>query len=198
MGEFDRAFEESSKGVEPNVQYAFSAAHDRALALLGAGHHDRYREMCARLVDAFQESPGPSNRARVAWLCALTSNPLVHSPQVLTMARASLDDTEDSGLIVGACHYRDSQQEGAVRVLAELAAKLAGGSDSTTRYELACTQYFLALTRFEMGHAFQARQLLGEANRTAEASLQYRSKRSWQKSVRLRALRREATSKLGK
>jgi tetratricopeptide (TPR) repeat protein len=88
LGEFDRAYAEFSKGVEPDEQYAFKAAHDRAYALLGAGHHDRYREACTQLVDQFRDSPVPSNQGRVAWLCALTPNSHVDSGRVLDMSQA--------------------------------------------------------------------------------------------------------------
>ena len=118
------------------------------------------------------------------------------------MTRANPDTDEDPGdmekIYVGACLYRDGQYDRAVRTLTELAAKLERGGDSNEQYLLAYAQYFLALARFDMGHAFQARRLLGEANHTADELPQHLSRWYWIRLVELDTLRREATSTIGK
>ena len=200
LGEFNKAFEEFSKCIKPDIQYAFGAAICRACALLGAGHLDQYREVCARLVDDFKDSSVPSNRGYVAWLCALAPNPHVDSGRVLDMSQSCLEPNMDDNidlwrLTVGACLYRDGQYDEAVRVLTQLAASLDRGGDVTDRYHFACAQYFLALARIEMGYEFQAKRLLDDANRVAEQYPQhYFSYWYWMRPLVLNTLRREATS----
>jgi WD40 repeat protein/serine/threonine protein kinase len=203
LGEFKQAFDEFSKGIEPDVQYAFEAARDRALTLLGAEEVDRYCEACAQLVEAFKNSPVPSNRGDVAWLCVLAPNRLVDSRQVFKMASFSHEDPDNEGvdqqvLTLGGALYRDGQFDEAAQVLTKLAAKLERGGDAQDLYELACTKYFLSLVRQEMGHAFQSRRLLDEANRTAAACPPSRSLWNWSQSVVLDTLRQETEQRLGK
>jgi len=202
LREFNKAFEEFSKSIEPDIQYAFGAAICRACALLGAEHLDRYREVCARLVDEFKDSSVTSNRGYIAWLCALAPNPLVDSGEVLEMSQSCLGVDEDSvdlwRLTVGACLYRDGQYFEAVNLLSQLATSLDRGGDITDRYHVACAQYFLAMAQFELGHDLEASQLLSEANHEAaqyprhEFSYWY-----WMRPLVLDNLRREATSVIG-
>jgi WD40 repeat protein len=201
LGDFERAAEEFSKGVEPDIQYAFESARWRAYALLGAGKVERYREACARLVDAFRDNPVPSNGGSVAWLCSLTRNRNVDSQQVAKMSGFDYDDADDGGLDErtirrGASLYRDGQFDEAVHILTELAEKLDRGGDSTDQWELACTRYLLALARWDMGHAFQARRLLDAANRTADESPHRSSYWYWMDPIVLNTLRREAEARL--
>jgi hypothetical protein len=81
--------------------------------------------------------------------------------------------------------------------LTKLVAKLNRGGNSTDQYQLAYAKYFLALTRFDMGHKFQAQRLLDEANRAAtdvprsSTSIWY-----WWRPVVLDTLRREVEGRL--
>jgi tetratricopeptide (TPR) repeat protein len=201
LGDFERAAEEFSKGVEPDIQYAFESAHSRAYALLAAGKVERYRETCARLVDAFRDNPVPWNQGGVAWLCSLTRNEEVDSKKIVRMAQFDYDDPDDGEknkrtLRLAASLYRDGQYDEAVRILTDLAAKLDRGGDSQDQWELASTRFFLALARLDLGHAFQARRLLEAANRTAEASPLPSSYWRWMDAVVLNTLRREVEMRL--
>ena len=204
LGDFERAAEEFSKGVEPDIQYAFESARSRAYALLAARKVERYRETCARLVDAFRNNLVPGNQGEVAWLCSLTRNEQVDSKQIVRMARFDYDDPDDGEkdkrtLRLAASLYRDGQYDEAVRILTELAAKLDRGGDSQDQWELASTRLFLALARLDMGQEFQARRLLDAANRTAAESQErssYSFYRYWMDSVALNTLRREVEARL--
>ena len=77
LGEFNRAYDEFSKGVEPDATLAFSASLCRIMCLLEAGRLDHYREDVRRQIELFKDSPVPSNRTHVAWCCVLAPNDLI-------------------------------------------------------------------------------------------------------------------------
>jgi WD40 repeat protein/serine/threonine protein kinase len=197
LGEFDRAFDEFSKGVEPDLKHAFSASKTRPLCLLGAGRLERYREVCAQLVEVFRESPVPSNRGNIARVCALAPNHLIDAKLLVKMARFINNRNKKdmtNVLTLGACLYRDGQIAEAAQVLTELSSSIGDASVSAARYELAFAKYFLAMARLDMGHSFQARRMLEEADCLADG---FRADElGWEQSLGLKVLRQEATSKI--
>ena len=87
--------------------------------------------------------------------------------------------------------YRLGRYEEALRPLTDLTARLSGGISATNQYELACDKYFLAMTRHQLGHEFQAHRCLNEAL-AADEALQKDPSLSWPQRVALNTLRREA------
>jgi hypothetical protein len=79
-----------------------------------------------------------------------------------------------------------------------LTAEPSRGGDALDQYYLACAKYFLALARFDMGHKFQARRLLDEANRAANDGQPVSFFSDWQRQVILETLRREATTRIAR
>lgn len=73
----------------------------------------------------------------------------------------------------------------------DLSAMLDGTSDQTNKYYYASTQYFLAMTRHQMDHEFQARRCLSEAN-NMDQKLQSDPSLDWTRRVILNTRHREA------
>jgi tetratricopeptide (TPR) repeat protein len=198
LGDFERAASEFSKGVEPNVQHAFSSAWMHAYALLGTARLDEYRRACARLAEAFGDGPVAWSRGLIAWQCALAPDPLVAADKLVTMAEAARDNYvfDSSNLTYGACLYRTGRLDDAVAALSAFAEAIDRGGDVYDQYHLACAKYFLALARHDLGHDFQAHRHLREANRLTEG-LSDRLSQPWRRHIELDVLRQEATAAIG-
>jgi tetratricopeptide (TPR) repeat protein len=195
LGEYEQAGEEYSKAVGSDSRYALRAALGRACALLGEGRIDAYHQACAELVEVFRDSPIAMNRAKVAELCSSTANPLVDYATVLEMVRTGEEQVEERGyqLILGGALYRDGQYEEASRVLSELVKKMGLGG-AWPRGEVECrAMYFLSMVRQSQGHDVQARRWLQEANELCKEILPPLHNR-WYTTVKVKALRQEATS----
>ncbi len=200
LGAFNHAAEEFSKTISANPRYSFIVAIDQALCRLATGDLDRYRTVCASLVELVRDSPVPSNKGHVAWLCSLAPNAPVNSKDLIAFAdqNSAVDnDSDDQDLLTfGATRFRDRHLDEAVRILTDLSIKLDRGGDTIDQYELACCRYFLALARHELGQDFQARRLQALADRASDEYQQISP--DWREKVILNALRREVETKLGK
>jgi tetratricopeptide (TPR) repeat protein len=171
LGEFEQAAREFAKVIGPDVGLSYQPAYYRAFALLGAGDLEVYREVCASLVEHFIDSDVPSNTIYVTWLCVLSPTPPADSKTIVQMARTLYKrepPNDFQSLLIGASLFRNGQYDEAIHTLTTLAEKLERGGDTTDRFELACSQYFLALARHRQGHDFQARRYLTEAKRNSD------------------------------
>ena len=105
--------------------------------------------------------------------------------------KAGLEEDDKSALYFGAMLYRLGQYDDAVSTLAKLPTKLDEGPDQNGQYAQACAEYFLAMTRHQLGHEYQARRWLDQA-RSSDDSLQGNPNLPWFQRVALNTLRREA------
>ena len=98
-------------------------------------------------------------------------------------------------LILGAMQYRLGRHNEAHRTLEERTERLRQSTDTEGLYILACAEYFLAMARYQLGHDFQARQRLIEADDIAQRLKNVTSNWHWQ--VEFATLHRETAKLLG-
>ncbi len=175
LGEFDRAAEEYAKAITPGLNSSFSAALHYGYALLGANKTDAYRRHCRTLLDTFAEIKVASSGGHVAWLCTLLPNDDLEMETILRLAQndtwVNADDGRDRALLnLGAAQYRSRRYEEAAQTLTEVVAMLEQSADVSTHGDLSSALYFLAMTRHQLGHAFQAQRHLDAAEKIAEVS----------------------------
>ena len=80
--------------------------------------------------------------------------------------KTSLEDANFLVLPYGVMLYRLKQYTEAADVLGGLANQLSGPNDRESQYIRACAEYFLAMTRYQLGHQQPAQKLLHEAQAT--------------------------------
>jgi len=205
LGQYDKAAREFRAAHTAQAIRAIDFELYSALALLGARDIDSYRKMPVTRVDTIQDSKGLPERLIVAYLGALIPEnvdgfaDLVES--LKTEAAKNPDPAEyeaaelerHSKRVLGAMLFRLGQYDNAVCTLTDLAAQLDQNQDQTSRYYLACTQFFLAMARHQLGHEFQARRCLHDA-RAIDQRLQNDPSFDWTRRVILNTLCREAKS----
>jgi tetratricopeptide (TPR) repeat protein len=194
LGRFEEAAQEYSKAIGANLQTSIKAGHNLAYALLGSGDMEAYREHCLKMFQAFGNSRVPSSRLRTAWFCSLSPTSPIESPQIVRMVRLTQEYLDKSMVSLPASLYRDQQFDQASQSLQELIDKNRGG-DALDLFQLACSEYFLAMTLHKVNKPAQASAMLREAN--AHAAESKNRKGSWRHIVVLNTLQQEAESLLG-
>jgi tetratricopeptide (TPR) repeat protein len=194
LGRFEGAAQEYSKAIGANLQTSFEAGFKLAYALLGSCDMEAYREHCLKMFQAFGNSRVPSNRSYTARLCSLSPTSPIESPQIVRMAKQT-QETDDTLMVsLAASLYRDRQFDQASQSLKELIDKNRGG-DALDLFQLACSEYFLAMTLHKVNKPAQASAMVREANAHA-AELKNREG-IWGNIVVLNTLQQEAESLLG-
>lgn len=196
LGDYERATTEFAKAIEPGLRRSFEAALYYADALLGNGDREAYSRHCAALLDAFRDTPVPSNGENVAWTCVLIPDIHVDLEAVLQLAQTSADVHGGNRQMrcLGAALYRSGRYEEAASLLTDLTTKLQSSADSSARGDLALSLNFLAMARHQLGHPFQARRYHDEAVKIAADIL---SGSSWTTKVQLDVINAEAKATIG-
>lgn len=209
LGRFDEAAREFAAATPERPEQGLWMARWRARALLGARDMDAYRELQASLVDAVRDSQVSSKRLDVAWLGALIPDTTEDFERDVAKWQKSLaaegpTQEQKNGvkvkiqdgpeLILGSMLYRRGRYDYAQQTMTDLVTKLSGSSDAHGQYILACANYLLAMTRHQMGHDFQARRRLKEADSIAQRLEGANANWYWQ--VELATLHREASAQL--
>lgn len=194
LGEFDQAVEEFGKAIQPGLRRSFDAARYYGDAILAAGNYEAYGRHCVALLNAFVDTRVPSSAGQVAWACALVEDERIDSEIVLRLARANTDYDDRSKLFLGAAQYRSGRYEDAASVLTDVAEKYQRSGDPTAAGDTACMLYFLAMTRHQMGHSFQARRYLQDAVQIAD---NITPNSNWALKTQVNVLDREARALIG-
>lgn len=199
LGDFRRAGEEFAKAIRPGLPRSFGAAVSYGYALLASEDVDAYERHCGELLDAFAQTKVPSNGALVAWLCSLSDNDQLSRSTMLQLAQNMVDKEDNDAMrdahrYLAAVLYRDHQYQAATDLLKQLIDQYQRSADLAARGDLACTLYFLAMARQQLGHSHQARRLLDEAIAVAQEILPYAR---WTIRVQIETLDREARTLIG-
>ena len=203
LGEYDNAAREFAAATAEPVDNGLWMARRQALALLGARDLDAYRKIYASMLEAVHDSEVWSKRLYVAWLGTLvpsTTNEFESDVQgwlnelaEFTQQEEALEQTilqDYDRLVFAAMLYRKEDFVEAERVLTTLVESLGEAATSEGERVRVCAYFFLAMTRQQMGHQFQARRLLAEADRREQ---QFEERQApWYWKVEFDTLRREA------
>jgi eukaryotic-like serine/threonine-protein kinase len=202
LGQYDDAAKEFGAAVPAQTELGLQFAIWGGYALLGARDMDAYRDLRKSLVHAVANSKVGSRRLEVAWLGALVPDAVDGFEDNVKQIRADLaksasegkpglEEDDKAALYLGAMLYRLGQYDDAVSTLTKLPTKLDEGSDQNGQYAQACAEYFLAMARHQLGHEYQARRWLDQAQ-SCDDSLQGKPNLPWGGRVALNTLRREA------
>jgi WD40 repeat protein/serine/threonine protein kinase len=192
LGEFDRATEEYAKAIAPGLHRSFHATLQYGYALLGAGKTDAYRSHCKNLLDTFAETPVAPIGHFVAWHCSLTPNHDL-KPETL-LALAPRRGVDRQLLILGAAQYRCGRHKEAAETFTECIAKFEQSDHVSQHGYLASALYLLAMTRHQLGHAFQAQRHLDAAEKLNEISSEHFD---WTTRVQVQILEEQAKALIG-
>jgi WD40 repeat protein/serine/threonine protein kinase len=203
LGQYDDAANEFAAVVPSRLELGLRFANWQAYALLGARDMDAYRSLCKRLVHAVEDSQLLGKRMMVAWLATLIPNAVDSFEDNVRLFRNEIEESASKGeggleasddILVrcyGAMLYRLGKYDEAMDTFMALYPKFSEASDQNGQYTLACIQYFLAMSRFQMGDRLEARKLLDEACMT-DGALRRDPSIVWFQPVVLNALSREA------
>ncbi len=190
QGQFDKALADLERAVELRPDYYFSR-YQHALTALGANDRSAYRELCARILEVFQDSKKVREVHFASWACVLAPSAIDDYTTALTLARRALEiEPEDmeyqNGL--GAVQMRAGRYTDALASF----TKAAAGEESR-RTSRAYTLYFQAMTEQHLDQKEAARQTLARANEQAEKeSNDANSPPPWNRKLTLELLRNEA------
>ncbi len=197
LGQYDQAAAEFAAMAPGPISHGMWTAMRQAYALLGARDIAAFRQQQELMVNAGWQTEVWSKRIYPAWLGALVPNATAHFAKSVD-APISSDDCDE--LVRGAMLYRLDRFAEASQTLAAFSESLGDAPDVEGQHRRACCLYFFAMTRHRMGHDFQARRLLKQANHATSAIPRTGGSPwswGWERQVELSTLRREAAAMIG-
>jgi tetratricopeptide (TPR) repeat protein len=177
-----RAFE---KGLGEDKAYC-----QLALALLQQGDHATYQRICNELVAKVGTAANEHTSQRIAWTCALGSQPVDDLSVPLDLAANLVEKNPGVATYLctsGALLYRLGRYEEAD---GRLRQSIEAFKDDDAKWLSALyPQFFLAMTRWQLGHEADARSLLADLQ--SQMSDATYSAGPWYRRATLDILRRE-------
>ena len=162
LGRWDEAVADFEH-VAGSGNVGYRAWYELAVANLGKGDQQGYRETCAKMLAKFSETTDPLAAQFVAWTCALQPQPDLDWGQLIATAALPLAEGDASRSAVeklGAVLYRAGLYEDAREQLQKAAESTQQDlSQTPSEYGL----YLLAMVHAQLGHSGQARQCFDQA-----------------------------------
>ncbi len=175
-----------------------------ALAHLGTGQPDAYRDTCRAMLKQFQNTKAPADGYWTAWTCLLGPEAVDdYAPVVRLAERAVEAEPKSAGYrnTLGAILYRAGRADEAVVQLTEahdMIENPTAASTTSPAYNL----YFLAMVHHQLGHDEEAQKWLEKANEWTEMVVRDDESGAaavpWNRKLTLKLLREEAVELLGK
>lgn len=190
MGRTEEAIEDLNFLVEQD-HFSHYSAYQLALMSLAAGDVTRYRQVCKRMIETFQQSEDPSVQHFVAWTCALSPDALDDDQPAIHLAEQAVRSRPGNQQYLGglgAMLYRVGEYQAAKERLSE-SLQETNHSEASPAYH----HYFLAMTLQALGDHQAAETALQQASEVADSELS--SSPAWNRKLTLELLRREAESR---
>ena len=198
LGRWDAASTSYSWAVALEPDNAFFW-YSYALASLGAGDVEGYRQRCAAMVKRFSQTKDPDAAHWVAWTCVLAPRAVADLAKAVRLAEQAVSSKPDEDAYVGtlgAVLYRAGRFDDAIQRLEGLSAGWEKAGKTPTRTSPAYAWFLLAMAHHRLGHADEARAYLERAVKRTEEELGAKPPASWNRRLTLRLLRREAEALL--
>jgi tetratricopeptide (TPR) repeat protein len=196
MKQWDKAMADYSKAIELDPNNA-NAHYRRALAHLGMGDTEGYRNRCAQMLEHFGQTQEAATAHWAAWTCALAIDAAEDFNHVVELAEFALeeDKTDQNLTALGAILYRAGRFDEAVQRLSGMASKWEQGEELPTQTSPAYTWFFLAMAHHQLGNADESQRYFELAAERAEEEMA--GDAGWNRRLTLQLLRAEAESLLG-
>jgi serine/threonine protein kinase/WD40 repeat protein len=191
IGDFEGAAAEYYKIVTQKRSCSVEATYNYSIALLGSGQYETFRQQCsAMLRDITDFAKSPSNKSNFIRLAMLIPQDAI-DPDISILIGRDLKfvTSASTKLVLGTCLYRAGKFQEAAEILTEVAEQLERQGDRSERSDLATALCVLAMTRHQLGHAFQANRLLEQSH---DIRQKLPPDTSWLRIVPLQVLQREA------
>ena len=197
MKQWGQAISDYSKAIELNPNYAYLPCV-WALAHLGMGDTEGYRNGCAQMLDHFGQTEDAVIAHWMAWTCALATEAVEDFNDVIELAELAVKkgDISDQNLnTLGAVLYRAGKFDEAVGKLTELSNRWDQTRQYPTFTSAAYTWFFLAMAHHKLGSAGQSQKYFDLAVKRSEEETA--GNVPWNRRLTLQLLRKEAAKLLG-
>jgi serine/threonine protein kinase/WD40 repeat protein len=194
LEDFAGAAAEYSKVVNLNRNRSVVADYNYCIALLGSGQYETLREHCTVLLgDLKGSAQSPSIKRNFIRLTMLIPQVDIDPEISIQIGRDFVENYGASNasakLVLGTCLYRGGKFQEAADILAEAKEQLERQGNPAERSDLANALCVLAMTRYQLGHPFQANRIFEQS---LAISQRLPSDLSWSILVPLQVLQREA------
>jgi len=196
LAQYEKAHSDFTKAIELNPNNA-NVHYRRALAHLGMGDTEGYRNRCVQMLEHFGQTADVAAAHWVAWTCALAIDAAEDFNHVVELAEFAVEEgkTDQNLTTLGAVLYWAGRLDEAVQKLSGLASEWEQGKELPTHSSPAYTWFFLAMAHHQLGHANESQRYFELALERAEQEMT--GDALWNRKLTLQLLRAEVESLLG-